>query len=132
MAAAPRVENDAAAAFAVRVDQVADRRLDTGLAQRFDDETALPGAVGRACPMLQGAAAANAEMRADRRDAVSARHLDAEQMAPVGLTGHGLNLDGLARQRAGNVNWTTAAVRHAIAAMAEPIDDHALNHVRPR
>ena len=67
--AAPGVEDGAAAAVAVGVDEIADRRVEPGLAQRLDDEIALPRAIGRALPMLHRAAAADAEMRADRRDA---------------------------------------------------------------
>ena len=76
MGAAARVKDDAAAAFAMGVDEIADRRVDAGLAQRRHDEIALPDAVRSARPVLQGAAAADAEMRADRRNALRARRLD--------------------------------------------------------
>ena len=45
MGAAPGVEYGAAAAFAVRVDEIGDRRIEPGLPQRLDDEIALPRAI---------------------------------------------------------------------------------------
>ena len=82
--------------------------------------------------MLQGAAAADAEMRTNRRDAFGAGLFDVEQMAPIGMARHGFGFDGFARQRAGHVNRALAAIGHAVAAMAEPIDDKMLNHAQPR
>ena len=38
--AAPGMKHGAAAAVAMRVDQLGDRRVDTGLAERLDDEAA--------------------------------------------------------------------------------------------
>ena len=100
--AAPGMEHGAAAAFAVGIDEVVDRRIDAGLRQRVDHERALPVAVTRRRPMLHGAAAAGAEMRTDRRDALGARVLDPHQMAAVGMAGPGVDLDGLAGQRVGH------------------------------
>src|SRR5581483_5423045 len=74
--AAPRMQHGAAPAVAVRVDDLVDNGLDPSLLQRFDDEAALPRAIGCAIPVLQRAAAADAEMRADRLHALSARSLD--------------------------------------------------------
>ena len=82
--------------------------------------------------MLHGAAAADAEMRADRRDALGARRVDAKQLPPVGMAGNVLDLDRLAGQRAEHVNRLRAALDDTVAAMAEPIDHEALNHARPR
>ena len=75
--AAARMEHRAAAAVAMGVDQIVDRRVEPGLRQRLDDEAALPVAIARGVPVLHRAAAADAEMRADRRDALGARGLDA-------------------------------------------------------
>src|SRR6185437_11005432 len=83
--AAARMKYRATAAIAVRVDEVADRRIEARLPQRLDHETAFPGAIRRALPVLQSAAAADAEMRTDRRDALRARLFDAQQLPPVGM-----------------------------------------------
>ena len=104
MGAAARVKDDAAAAFAMGVDEIGDRRVDRRPAATRSPRDRASRRGRRARPVLQGAAAANAEMRADRRDAVRARCLDGDQRAPVGMAGHGFDLDGLARQRAGDIN----------------------------
>ena len=130
--AAAGVKHRAAAAVAMRVDKLGDRRLDAGLVQRLDDEAALPGAVGSARPMLQGAAAADAEMRADRRDALGARLFDGEELPAVRMAGPILDFDAFARQRARHIDRTVGAGRDAVAALADRIDFQMLNHVRPR
>src|SRR4029077_19660909 len=135
MAAAPGGDHAAEAAVAVGVDQVGDRRFDAGLAQRRDDEIAFPGAIVFALPMLHGAAAADAEMRADRSDTRGARCVDAEKLPPVGMAGNALDLDRLAGQRAGPENRLRAARAgrdDTVAAMADVIDHETLNHARPR
>ena len=121
-----------AAAVAMGIDQVADRRLDSGLTQRRHDEVALPRAIRFGLPMLHGAAAADAEMRADRRDARGARRVDAEKLPPVGMARNALDLDRLAGQRAEHENRLSPVVDDAIAAMADVIDHEALNHAAPR
>ena len=130
--AAPGVKHGAAAALAMRVDQLGDRRVDIGLAERLDDEAALPGAIGSGRPMLQRAAAADAEVGADRRDALGARHFDGEELAAVGLAGPVLDFDAFARQRARHIDRTVGAVRDAVAAMSDRVDREVLNHVPPR
>ena len=130
--AAAGVKDDAAAAVAMRVDEIGDRRINARLAQRIDREIALPGPVSRRLPMLHGAAAANAEMRTDRRDALRARLLDAQKLPAVGMARYALHLDGLAGQRGRHENRTLGAVGHAIAAMADAVDHEMLNHVAPR
>ena len=47
-----------------------------------------------------------------------------------GWPGTVLDLDRLARQRAGDINRTVGAVGDAVAAMAEPVDHETLNHAR--
>jgi len=131
-AAASGVKHRAAAAVAMGIDQVADRRLDAGLAQRRHHELALPRAIRFGLPMLHGAAAADAEMRADRRNALGARLVDAKQLPPVGMAGNVLDLDRLTRQRAEHENRLSTAIDDAVTALANAIDHEALNHVRPR
>ncbi len=57
---------------AMGIEQLADRRLDMAMAQGGLDKPALPVAVGAMAPMLQGAAAAAAEMGAGGGDAIDA------------------------------------------------------------
>ena len=116
----------------MRIDQIGNRRLDVGLAQRLDCETAFPCAVSAGLPMLHGAAAADAEMRTDRGDALQARRFDAEQMPAVGVTRHALDFDRLARQRPGDEDRAVGAIGYAVAAMADPVDHKMLNHARPQ
>ena len=56
-----------------------------GLRQRLDDEIALPGAIALGVPVLDRAAAADAEMRTERRDPFRAGALDLEQAPAVGM-----------------------------------------------
>jgi hypothetical protein len=126
------MEHDTAAAVAVGVDEIADWRLDAGLPQRLYRKIAFPRAVSFRLPMLHGAAAAEAEMRANRRDALRARLFDGEEMSPVRLAGHAFDFDAFAGQRSRYIDWTTGPVGHAVAAVADPPDHQMLNHVRPR
>ena len=51
-----------------------------------------------------------------------------------GWPGHSVDFDDLARQRAGDVDRPIAGtIGHAVAAMADPVDDKKLNHgAQPR
>ena len=126
------MKDGAAAALAVRIDDVVDRRVEPDLRQRLDHQRALPVAIVRGVPVLQRAAAADAEMRTDRRDPLGARDVDADQVTAIRMAGPGLDLGGLARQRIGHVERACRRVRDAVAAMAEPGDDDALSHDAPR
>ena len=84
MRAHPRVQRDAAAAGAMGVDERRHLAFDAGLGQRLDHEVALPGAIARGVPVLDRAAAADAEMRAERRDPFRACAFDLEQAPAVG------------------------------------------------
>ena len=96
-------------------------RLEPARPQGGHDQLALPGEIGARLEMLERAAAANAEMRADRRDAVGARldHLDQAGAVAAGLD---LDCDELARQREGHEERAIGAVGHAVALRAEPRD----------
>src|SRR5271163_2165031 len=109
------------------VDEVVDLRRDAGLAQCVDHEIALPGAIARGLPVLERAASARAEMWADRRDALGARSLDAQQMAAIGVARPWLDLDGLSRQRVGHVDRPRLRQRDAVALAADVIDGQAVN-----
>ena len=127
MGGAAGMQHDAAASRAMGVDEVVDLRRDAGLAQRIDHEIALPGAIARGLPMLERAAAAHAEMRTDRRDALGACGLDPQQMAAIGMPGPRLGLDDLARQRVGHVDRPRLRQRDAVALAADVVDGQAVN-----
>ena len=99
-----RVKHRTPPPLPVRIDQFADRRVEPRLSQRFDNEAALPIAVTREVPVLGLAAAANAEVRAYRLDALRACALDAQQVAAVRMAGDNLYLHHLARQRVGDIH----------------------------
>src|SRR5579863_3445539 len=128
MRAAPGVEHGPAAALAMRVDEVGDRGIEAGLPQRRDEEVALPRAIMGSVPVLHGTAAAHAEMRTDRRDALRACRSDVNQMPAVGMAGDLIDLDGLARQHTGDVDRAAGAVGDAVAAVADPVDRKPLSH----
>ena len=122
---ASRMQHHAPAALAVGIDQIADRRFDPGLVKRGEHETPLPDTVGVGAPMLQRAAAAGAEMRADRLDALRARHDHAKQSRAVALP---LHLDRLAGQRIGNVDRAFGRFGDGVAAVAHARDAEGLGH----
>ena len=122
------VEDGAAAAGAMRVDQVVDRGIEPGFRQRLRHQGPLPITVARRREMLQRAAAARSEMRADRCDAVGAGAVDLDEMATVGVTGPLIDFRDLTRQRVGHVERARGRVRHAVAAGAESGDREALHH----
>ena len=78
--------------------------------------------------MLNGAAAATAEILAKRRDPFRAGALDARQLPAVGVIGHRLDLDGLAAKRIGHEQGLAVGEGDAVAAMADMVDDQAFNH----
>jgi len=132
MGAAPRVKHGAAAAIAVGVNEIGDRRVNAGLSERRDNEIALPRALGCGLPMLQGAAAAGTEMRADRGNACETGFVDVEEEPPVRMTGPVFDFSKLARQRARHVNRAICTIcrtiGHAVAALADAIDPKMLDH----
>ena len=79
--------------------------------------------------MLDRASAADAKMRAKRRDPFRACALDREQTAAVGVMArHRFNFDGLAAKRVGHVDVLSAGKGDAVAEMTDMIDDEAFNH----
>src|SRR5262249_23174876 len=109
-------------------DQIADRRLQPGLLEGGEHQIALPFAVARLAPMLDGAAAADAEMRTEGCDALGARRQDAQQVPAVRMAGYALRFAGLAGQRVGNEGGPGGCVDHAVAAMGEAVDDETFGH----
>ena len=87
MRGAPRVKQRAAAALAVGLEHVVNRRVEPGSRQGGDDEASFPIVVRPGGQMLEGTAAAGAKMRTDRRGAragLAAATL--WEAAPVGMT----------------------------------------------
>src|SRR3954468_3481680 len=93
------MHGDAAASGAMGVDQLIDRTFDSCGGEGIHHDLPLPGAIGRWLPVLYGAAAAGAEISAERQDPLRAGDCDAEQRRTVGLAGDRLGFDGLISQR---------------------------------
>jgi hypothetical protein len=132
MAAAPRMKHNAATARAVRIDQIGDRRFDSGLTERGDNQVPFPAAISLDIQVLQGAATANSEMPANRFDPLCARFFDVQEMSPVRLAGHGFYLDSLAWQRTGDIDRSVGSLSDSITTLPEAGDHQPLNHERPR
>jgi hypothetical protein len=122
------MDDDAAPAQAMGVDQRIDIADDFGLRQRVDHQTALPRPVLLVLPMLDGAAAADAEMRTERRDPLRAGAFDMHQPTAVGMPRHRRGVDHLIGQRVRHVDRLPVRQRHAVAEMADMIDGEAFNH----
>ena len=129
---ASRMQDGAPPALAMRIDEVGDRRRDTGVVKLVDHERALPRAVTRRRPMLNGTAAAGAEMPTDRLDALRTRGRHAHEVAAVGMAGRGIDLDDLAGQRIGNIDGPRGTAPDPVAAMAHVVDGERFNQARPR
>ncbi|MGY3460633.1 hypothetical protein ACVWW5_006083 [Bradyrhizobium sp. LM3.4] len=130
MRAEPSVQRDAPAARAVGVDQWRHLAVDAGLRQRLDHDAALPDLIRFSRPMLDRAAATDAEMRTERCDALRACDIHRQQHAAVRMVaGDAADLDGLAAERVGYIDRITRSPRDAVATMADVINLHALNHV---
>ena len=78
-----------------------DRRLKPTRGQCRDDKLALPGEIGSGLHVLEGAAAAGAEVRADRRDALGARLENGKRLG-AGFARPGRDGRQLARKREGD------------------------------
>ncbi|MGX1291221.1 hypothetical protein AB7M75_001129 [Bradyrhizobium ottawaense] len=129
MRAEAAVQRDAPAPGAMSIDQRRHLAIDAGLRQRLHHDAALPGVVWLGRPVLDGAAAANAEMRTERLDALPACDVDREQLAAVGMVAYDvIDLNGLAAQRVGHVDRFAGVEADAVAAMADMVDGETLNH----
>src|SRR4051794_17348625 len=82
---ASRMEGDAAASSTMGVDQVIDRAFDPSMGEGIDHDLPLPGAIGRWMPVLDRAAAASAEIPAERCNPLCACRFDADQRTTVGM-----------------------------------------------
>ena len=98
-----------------------DRRLKPARGERRDDKLALPGEIGVSLHMLERAAAAGAEILADRSDALRARLENGERLG-VAVSGLGVHLHQLAWKREGHEERPVRPLRHAVALGAKPLD----------
>jgi hypothetical protein len=115
--------------MAVRIDQGKDLAVDFRLRERGGDKIVFPGAIALDLPVLNGAAAAGAEVLAKRLDAFSARLFDPEQLPPVRMVSRrGSDVHRLATECVGNEKVSSVGQRNAVAVMADMIDDKAFNH----
>ena len=114
--AAPGVEYGAATSLAVGVDQVINGHVESGSLEGRDHQSAFPVAIAPSHEMLKRAAAANPEMRADRRNAVGARDLHLGETTTIGVARPGLDFGALARQRIGYVDGTRFGIGDTVAA----------------
>src|ERR1700749_2599819 len=109
------MQRQAAATTAMGVDKRRDLASEPGLRQRLDHDVALPGTIGFRLPMLDGAAAADAEMRAERGEPRSHRSPHCEQPPAVGMmAGYRPDLNFLAGKGVGHVDGFTARQSRAI------------------
>ena len=99
-----------------------DKDLAKTLVERLDYEIALPGAIAVCLPVLDGAAAADAEMRAERRDPLGTGRFHCEQPPAVRMARDLLNLDRLAGKRIGHIDGLPINKGDAVAAMTDVID----------
>src|SRR5260370_34398317 len=97
VAARAGMQNGAPPPFPVRIDEIGDRSVKPRLCQCIHDKAALPRAIARKLPMLNGTAAAGAEMRANRRNALATGGIHRQPAPPVGLAPPRLDLHPLAR-----------------------------------
>ena len=130
MGAATRMQGRAPAALPMRIDQRLDRRDQPGVLKRLHHQRALPKMIFGQRPVLHGAAAALAEMLADRRCALVTRLVDMDQMTPVGVPGDRFDRDHFARQRVGHIDRPNGCVGNAVAAMAEALNRELFGHAR--
>jgi len=78
--------------------------------------------------MLNGAAAADAEVRTERFDALKAWRFDVQQAIAIGMAGHRLDIGAFARQGERHIDEASASIRDAVAAMADMIDEKLFSH----
>src|SRR6185436_640474 len=105
MGAEPGMQRHAPPAKTVCVDQRMHLAIDSSLRKRRDDKTAFPCLVRPGLPMLDGTAAADPEMLAERFNTLRAWLLDVHQPSSVGMmTDHRFDLGNFATQRERHVD----------------------------
>src|SRR5579864_703613 len=97
MGADASMKDNTTAPLAMGVDQLRDIAIDLRELQLLDHKVAFPRPISVLPPVLDGAAAANAEVRANRFDPIGAWHVDTHEMAPVRMSCDIFDLDALTR-----------------------------------
>jgi hypothetical protein len=128
IAAAARMRGNATASGAMGIDEFVDRAFDSGMGKRIGHDLPFPPPIRIRLPVLDGAAAAGAEIWTKRCDPFRACRLDAEQLPAVGMTFDGTCLDGLAAKRVRYEQRLPIGEGDAITAMADMIDAELLSH----
>jgi hypothetical protein len=82
--------------------------------------------------VLNGAAAAGAEIPAERLDPLHAGSFHMDQRSTVRMTGDFAGLDDLTTERIWYEHASASGQGNAVAALADVIDDKALSHVSRR
>jgi len=116
------MDHEAAATGAVRIDQGIDRAIDSGARQYIDDKLAFPSLIILRLPVLDGAAAAPAEVIAERRDPLRAGVHDAQQLQAIRLAGERRGFDGFSGERVGHESRLAIDQCDTVAALADMID----------
>ena len=78
--------------------------------------------------MLDRAAAAGAEIPAERRDPLRRSRCRPQQNPAIGMIGDRTGFDGFAAERVGHEHGVSVGKSHAVAAMADVIDDEMFSH----
>src|SRR3977135_4278691 len=89
---------------AMGIGDVTDLAFYPALLKRIGHDPALPGAVGVDLPVLDGAAAAAAEISAEGLGPLGAGMRDSQEMPAFGMTVRQFHFDDFAAQRVGHVD----------------------------
>lgn len=113
---AARVQNDAAAARPVGIDEGHDRGVQAVFSQCTEDEGAFPFRIGRMSEMLKTASAAIAEVGAGGRHTFGDGATQGEKPRPRALD---LGIDGLARKSKRHFDKACSGLAETVAARAQ-------------
>ncbi len=128
IAAAPGMRGEPSSTRAVGIDEFIDAASDIGLGERIDHDLAFPRAIAVRLPVLDRAAAAGAEILAERRDPFGAGAVDAQELPAVGMIGDFFRFDRLAAERIGHEQRLPFGKSDTVAALADVIDAQAFSH----
>src|SRR5205823_179768 len=89
---------------------------------------AFPLAIGLASPMLDGTAAANAEMRAECCDPVGTRRFHSKQASAIGMASEPFDCNAFPGKCVRYEHRLTVEQRHPVATITDVIDCEQVNH----